>query len=266
LRIFHQSHRVLNMINFLAIDGKINGALPIGGKVNPEEQKRLHRSHAKRICTATARTAERSGLFQLSCKKLGNLSRVIDFFQIEKSVFQFFNSRPREDARSEQAEFTQNLFPRHGVPIASFGVEDFLAIAFPIPELNLQLYAVASFVAETIELKVFNNFDPFGGCQNIGAANCFFRNLIDEEVAVVKQNGDAEEKIHLRCGHALGLVGPADVEFGSAGGSNADLFDVLCADLRVLAQDFLESVDGRVIAAATGIRFETDVERLKPFA
>ena len=89
--------------------------------------------------------------------------------------------------------------------------------------------------------------------------------MIDEEVAVVKQHGDAERKIHLRRSHAFGLVGPAHVKLGGAAGSNADFFDVRRADLRVLAKNFFESIDGRMVAAAAGVGFKTDVERLKPF-
>jgi hypothetical protein len=56
------------------------------------------------------------------------------------------------------------------------------------------------------------------------------------------------------------------VELGGAGGSDADFFDIVGADLRVLPQNFPERVNGRMIATAAGIGLETDVERLKPFS
>ena len=54
------------------------------------------------------------------------------------------------------------------------------------------------------------------------------------------------------------------MELSGAGGSDPNLFNVLCADLRVIAKDFLQRIDRRMIAAAAGIGLKTDVERLEP--
>ena len=56
------------------------------------------------------------------------------------------------------------------------------------------------------------------------------------------------------------------MELGSAGGANPDPFDVLRADFRVLAKNFLERIDRGMIAAAARIWLKTDVERLEAFS
>ena len=82
----------------------------------------------------------------------------------------------------------------------------------------------------------------------------------------MQQDGDAEQQIHLRGGHALGLIRPAHVEPGGPGGSNHDLGNVFGSNIRVLAKNFFERIDRGVITAAAGVRLESDIERLKPFS
>ena len=150
--------------------------------------------------------------------------------------------------------------------VAALGVEHFFAVASAVLQLDLQSDSMTPFIAERFELRVLEDFDFFCRFHDRFAVNRLLGNLIDEKIAVVQQHGDAERQIHLRRGHALRLVGPADVELGGAGGANADLVDVLGANLRVLAENFFQRIDGRVIAAAARIRFAADVESLEALA
>ena len=137
----------------------------------------------------------------------------------------------------------QHLVASHGVLVAALCMENFLAVASAILQLDLQVDAVAPFVSQGFELGVFNHFYFPSGLQDRFASNGLLRDLVDEKVAVVQQSGDAEGEIHLRRGHALWLIGPTDVKLGSAGGANADLVDVLGADLGVITENFLEGID-----------------------
>ena len=110
--------------------------------------------------------------------------------------------------------------------VAALGVEDFFAVASAILQLDLQVDSVTPFVAERFELAVFEHFDFRCRFHNRFAANRLLGNLIDEKIVVVQQHGDAEWQIHLRRGHALGLVGPTDVELGGAGGADPDFVHV----------------------------------------
>src|SRR2546429_383668 len=65
-------------------------------------------------------------------EKLSKLSCVIEFFKIEQGLLQLINSRRREDPRSQQTKLLQHLCPRHGMLVASLGMENFLAIDLSI--------------------------------------------------------------------------------------------------------------------------------------
>ena len=134
--------------------------------------------------------------------------------------------------------------------VAALRVEHFLAIAPAILQLDLEGDGVAPFVSERFELRVFQDFYFVGRFQNRFASNGFFRDLVDEKVAIVQQNGDAEWEIHLSRGHAIGLIGPTDMEFGGASGTNANFVYVFGADLRVIAKNFFERIERRVITPA----------------
>ena len=49
----------------------------------------------------------------------------------------------------------QHFFARHGVLVATLRVQNPLGIAPPILQLDLQIDAVAPFVSEGLELRVF---------------------------------------------------------------------------------------------------------------
>src|SRR5512145_1635729 len=85
--------------------------------------------------------------FSLGGEQLGDLSSVVELFQIEQRLLELGDPGLGENARREQAKFPQNLVLRHRIVVASLGVEDFLAIAFAVTELDLEIDSVASLVA-----------------------------------------------------------------------------------------------------------------------
>src|SRR5437870_13864804 len=111
-------------------------------------------------------------------EKFSKLSCVIEFFKIEQGLLQLINSRRREDARSQQTKLLQHLCPRHGMLVASPGMENFPAIDLSIQELHVQLHSMASLVAERLELRLSENFHLSSCFQTSLPANPCFRALI----------------------------------------------------------------------------------------
>jgi hypothetical protein len=199
-------------------------------------------------------------------KEFGDFSRIIEFFKAEQRIFELLQTRSGEYAGSEQTKLLQNLVFGHWVLVAALRVEHSLTITLTVLQMNLNIDAVAPLVSERLELRTLNNFYFVGRVQHRVAANRFLRNLIDEEVAVVQQNGDAKWQIHLRRGHAVRFIGPTHVKLGGTGCSDTDLVHVFSTDLRVVAEDFFERIDGRMIAATAWVGFAPDVESLEAFS
>src|SRR5215831_6503042 len=125
-------------------------------------------------------------------KKFGDFSRVIELFEAEQRVFELLQTRSGDYAGSEQAKFLQNLIFAHRVLVAALRVENLLAITRPVLQMNLKIDAVAPLISERLELGILNNFYLVGCIQHRVAADGFLGNLIDEEVAVVQQNGNTK--------------------------------------------------------------------------
>src|SRR2546430_16063666 len=96
--------------------------------------------------------------------------------------------------------------------IAPLCMQNFLTIAPAVLQMDLHVYPVATFVSERLEFRIFKDLDFLRRLYNGFAADRSLRDLIDEKLTIMQQNGDAEREIHLGRSHAVRFVGPTDVE------------------------------------------------------
>ena len=89
--------------------------------------------------------------------------------------------------------------------------------------------------------------------------------LIDENVTLEQQGGDAKGQVELGRGHALGPVFPADMIDGDLGAVNDDAIHVLGAE-GVAVLHHADGVERRVVGSDAGIEFEGDAHGLEPLA
>ena len=128
-----------------------------------------------------------------SCREEpANFSCIAELLEVEQSIFELLDTRTGKDAGSEEAEFLQYLVASHGVFVAAFCMEYFLAVVLTVMQLHLEVDAVAPFVSQGFELVVFNHFYFSSGLQDRFASNGLLRDLVDEKVAVVQQSSDTE--------------------------------------------------------------------------